>query len=163
MTTEDLKRTRLLDKLYREQFTKLFLYARAALQDPNLGEEAVQDTFRIACDKAEQLIASESPPGWLMNTLKHVISNMERSRSSLYSYLQNAVEYNDDIFDGKSEESNIDLLYHGFVSDVDFELLKRIVIDKYTYLEAANLLGISLEACKKRVQRIKNELRKKLR
>ena len=44
----------------------------------------------------------------------------------------------------------------------DFRLLKRIVLERYSYLEAAEELGISLEACRKRVQRIKQRLREKL-
>ena len=75
----------LLKKLYLEYYHSLFLYARSVLQDPSLAEEAVQDTFCIACVKQEQLAASGNPAGWLVQTLKNVLRNMERSHSSLYS------------------------------------------------------------------------------
>jgi RNA polymerase sigma-70 factor (ECF subfamily) len=151
-----------LARLYRDQFQKLFLYARAALQDPFLAEEAVQDTFLISCDKINHLMVSKNPPGWLMNTLKNVISNMERSRTSLYSFMRSTAEYNETVIGGQSDEIDVDLLYHGLVSDDDFYLLKQVVLEKCTYLEVARERGISLNACKKRIQRIKKQLREKL-
>ena len=62
MQTEE-KQRELLKKLYLEYYHSLFLYARSVLQDPSLAEEAVQDTFCIACVKQEQLAASGNPAG----------------------------------------------------------------------------------------------------
>ena len=44
----------------------------------------------------------------------------------------------------------------------DFQLLKRVVLDGCTMLEAAKEYGISVEACKKRIQRLRTHLKKKL-
>lgn len=41
------------------------------------------------------------------------------------------------------------------VNDEDYKLLKEIVLERYTIRETAQELGISVEACKKRVQRAK--------
>ena len=46
------------------------------------------------------------------------------------------------------------------VDDMIEQLLINIVIRKYSMLEAAEELGISVEACKKRVQRAKKRLQK---
>ena len=40
----------IIAQLYREMYRKLVVYAENALND-SLAEEAVQDTFRIACSK----------------------------------------------------------------------------------------------------------------
>lgn len=161
MQTEE-KRRELLKKLYLEYYHSLFLYARSVLQDPSLAEEAVQDTFCIACVKQEQLAASGNPAGWLVQTLKNVLRNMERSHSSLYSFMRAAVLYDDTVLQESREDANVDLLYGDLLPEEDFRLLKRIVLERYSYLEAAEELGISLEACRKRVQRIKQRLREKL-
>ena len=50
--------------------------------------------------------------------------------------------------------------YSNALGEDDFQLLINIVIRKYTMLEAAEELGISVEACKKRVQRAKKRLQK---
>ena len=162
MQTEEARRLELLKTLYLEHYHTLFLYAKAVLQDPHLAEEAVQDTFCIACGKQEQLAESGNPAGWLVQTLKNVLRNMERSHSSLYSYMRAAVLYNDAALREKSEDDHVDLLYGNLMSEEDFLLLKRIALERYSYLEAAEELGISLEACRKRVQRIKQRLREKL-
>ena len=41
----------------------------------------------------------------------------------------------------------------------DFELVKHVVIDKRTMVEASSELGISVENCKKRIQRAKKKLK----
>ena len=82
---------RFLEQLYRAQYHTLFLYANAILKNTHLAEEAVQDTFHIACGKAAQVCRSENPSGWLVQTLKHVLKNMERSRSSLYASMRDAL------------------------------------------------------------------------
>ena len=42
------------------------------------------------------------------------------------------------------------------------QLLKRIALDRCTMLEVAQDLGISVETCKKRVQRARKRLQQKL-
>ncbi len=44
---------RAIEELYNEMYYSLSAYARSALNDRSLAEEAVQDTFRIACAKAD--------------------------------------------------------------------------------------------------------------
>ena len=45
------------------------------------------------------------------------------------------------------------------LGEEDFELLKRIAIQNRTMLEASSELGISVETCKKRIQRAKKKLK----
>ena len=153
---------RLIEQLYRAHYQRLYLYAKALLQNAHLAEEAVQDTFHIACGRVEELQRSENPAGWLMVTEKNVIRNMERSRSSLYSAMKRELPYENAAHGAKSDEISVDVLYGGILPEEDFRLLKRIALDGWTYLEAAEELSISVEACRKRVQRSKEKLRKKL-
>ena len=53
-------------------------------------------------------------------------------------------------------------LYSGILSEEDFRLLKRIVLDGWSYLDAAQELSITVDACRKRVQRSKEKIRKNL-
>lgn len=47
---------------------------------------------------------------------------------------------------------DVDFLYSDLIEVKEYKLLKRIALDKYSVLEAAQELGISVEACKKRIQ-----------
>ena len=71
-------------------------------------------------------------------------------------------EFDENIDVKDTNKSNIDLFYSDIVDSPEYKLLKRIALDKYTILEAAQELGISVEACKKRVQRAKKKLRNHL-
>lgn len=60
------------------------------------------------------------------------------------------------------DEEDVDLLYGDLAARDDFQLLKLVVLNGCTVLEAAEEYGITVEACKKRIQRIRTYLKKKL-
>ena len=152
----------LIEQLYRAHYHQLFLYARAILRHDQLAEEAVQDTFRIACGKAADLRGSENSAGWLVQTLKHVLKNMERCRSSLYSSMLQSVPYEEARLGEGRDEEDPELLYGGILPPEEFQLLRRIAVDGWSFLEAAQELGISVDACRKRFHRAKEKMRKKM-
>lgn len=158
----DKRQKHSIEELYVEMYNKLMVYAQSALDDSSQTEEAVQDTFRIACAKADDLLSSNNPRGWLFKTLKNVIKNTLHSRARLNNLLISidVDTYVEDI-NSKSEE-NIDLIYSNFADKEDYKLLKRIALERSTMLEVAQELGISVEACKKRVQRARKKLQKYL-
>lgn len=151
---------RAIEELYNEMFYPLSAYANSALSDRKLAEEAVQDTFRIACAKADVFLSSPNKKGWLLNTLKNVIHNLIRSRAYLNSIVICSLDFDENIIVGDEDSPDLDMMYSDLIDNEDYKLLKKIVLDKYSILEAARELGISVEACKKRVQRAKKKLKK---
>lgn len=137
----DYEQERKIEKLYREMYSLLYIYAENALANKHLAEEAVQDTFRIACAKAEAVLGSPNPKGWLVNTLKYVILNIRRTQAKL-----------------NATEIEFMAMYTGLLDEKDFKLLELLALKRYSMLEAANEFGISIEACKKRVQRARKKL-----
>lgn len=151
-----------IERLYLQMYHLLFEYARSCLPNDSLAEEAVQETFYIACQKPESVCTSPKPEGWLVNTLKFVISNMRRSRLTadriLREYLALQISKIKEYDDGMA----IEILYEDIVHLDEFRLLKEMAVEGKTHLEMAQSRGISVEACRKRVQRAKETLRKKL-
>lgn len=149
---------KIIEQLYREMFSKLYIYAVSLLNDSSLAEEAVQDTFRIACTKANSFLKSPNPQGWLFNTLKNVIKNIKKAQAKLNVLFDAlfAVEMNS----SADPELDFRITYSELLGSEDFKLLELIVLNKYTILEASQELGISLEACKKRLHRAKKKLAK---
>lgn len=147
-------------RLYKEMYYNLYTYAYGILRERELSEELVQETFRIACDKPLELLSSANPQGWLMNTLKNVIWNARRKRATIAKYIVAAETVDIDQIANHDPSGNIDLMYSGLISEEEFQLVKRVAVERYTMLEAAEELGISVETCKKRVQRAKAKLRK---
>jgi len=140
----------------------LMTYARCSFDEESLAEEAVQETFQIACQKPDKLCESLNPKGWLVNTLKYTIRNMKRrrehARQVLSGYLVKQQE------DGTYSEDKLclQLMYEDLAYTEEFKLLKEMVIDGKSHLEMAKARGITVNACKKRVQRAKEILRRKI-
>lgn len=64
--------------------------------------------------------------------------------------------------DNGVEHHLVDTFYYGLIPEDDYQILKRVVIDKYTMLEAAEEFGLNVEQCKKKVQRAKIKLKNAL-
>lgn len=149
-----------LEQLYREMYGQLMAYARSTLRENGLAEEAVQDTFRIACMKINDITSSASPQGWLMLALRNVVRNMLRTRARLSKLVISFRALDETFLIEQTESIDTDALYSDVLGAEDYNLLKRIVLDHYTMREAAEEFGLSVEVCKKRVQRAKAKLRK---
>jgi hypothetical protein len=95
------------------------IYAQNMLDDHQLAEEAVQDTFRIACTKPNDLSPGSNPSGCLLNTLKYVIYNMIRCRAHLCSIVIAFLDSGKYIIPSVSDEPSIDLLYTDLACNED--------------------------------------------
>lgn len=150
-----------IGQLYREMYKVLYVYAKNALNDHPLAEEAMQDVFCIACAKSDSLLQSDNPKGWLMQTLKNVVKNIKRQQAKMKRLAIISLNSEESDFLATYDEEDVDILYGDVAPREDFQIFKLIALKDYTMKEAADEFGISVEACKKRVQRIRNHLRKK--
>lgn len=149
-----------LEQIYREMYPALYAYALRILKDHALAEEAVQDAFCIACAKREQVLSNPKPQGWIMLTLKHVMQNMLRTQRKLQQLLFLTAGEEQPM--ESPELLDVDVLFGNVSDSEDFRLLKRIALEQCSITELSRDLGISVEACKKRVQRARKRLQKKL-
>ena len=156
----DPKHSEQIETLYLEMYDMMICYARCSFKEESLAEESVQNTFQIACQKPDQLCESVNPKGWLVNTLKFTIRNMKRSRESARQLLSlmgqdESVAYSED-------RLPLQLIYEDISDSEEFKLLVEMAIEGKSHLEMATARGISVDTCKKRVQRAKEILQKKI-
>lgn len=151
-----------VEQLYKNMYPALHGYALRILKDAALAEEAIQDSFCIACAKRDQFLSSPNPQSWIMCTLKHVMQNMLRTQAKLKKLVILSPELRDRPPAEPPEMASIDILFGDVSGSEDFQLLKRIALDRCTMLEISEELGISVETCKKRVQRARKRLQKKI-
>lgn len=156
------EQSKLIETLFLEMYSMLKSYALSTLKDESLAEEAVQETFRIACSRAEVLFESPNRKGWLVNTLKYTLLNMIRTREHTQQLLSKYLLQQSEAAAFSEDKVNFDIMYQNIVDTEEFKLLKEMAIDGKSHLEMATARGISVDACKKRVQRAKETLRKKL-
>lgn len=152
-----------IDRLYLQMYPMLFEYARSSLSNDALAEEAVQDTFIIACQKPEALCKSPNPEGWLVNTLKNVLSNTIRSQNIARRILLDYFASNISDVSVSADRVSLEILYDEVADLEEFRLVKAIALDGKSYLELAEERGISVKTCRKRVERAKKFLQKKIR
>lgn len=149
-------------ELYQEMFEKLMSYARSSLDNEALAEEAVQETFRIACQKPEQLCDSPNPQGWLVQTLKYTICNMQSSRATAKRIVEKYLMTQAKEFSFSEDKLDLGVLYKNVADTEEFKLLSEMAIEGKSHEEMASSRGISVNACKKRVQRAKETLQRRI-
>lgn len=143
-------------------YKRLFLYAFSTFKNKSLAEEAVQDTFQIACLKADALAVSPNPEGWLMKTLKYVMSNLRKKQATRDAWVVSDRELDENMAlvpQGISIET--EAFFIDTLGETDYKMLKRVALKESTIHEAAQEFGISEAACSKRIQRSKEKLRKR--
>lgn len=158
----NLQQNEEIRQLYLEMSSKLFDYALSSLGNESLAEEAVQDTFRIACQKPEALCNSPNPQGWLVNTLKYVISNTVKSRETSTRILTEYYKLRMGEIQESTDPEDLELLYHDLTNLEEYQLVKEMAVDGKSYLELAKERNISIEACRKRMQRAREFLQRKI-
>lgn len=152
----------LISKLYADNFVLLLCYAEGVLRDHDMAEEAVQETFRVACARADRLALSENPAGWLMNTLKNILHNRRRFFARLHRALP-LVPFDEAAVSEAVPPEELELTISSLLTPEEYRLYRLVIVDGEPVRRAAGALGISVSACKKRVQRIREKLREALR
>ncbi len=157
-----------LEDLFREFVDDLTLYATSALGNVPKAKEIVQDTFLEAILHMEDknLMTHENPGGWLMQTLKRKIQENDRAQRR---YLQRVITMApEDLPGSASSDDPFDKLECKFILDEirkiltpeEMHLLERLTLDKASHLEVSKELGITIWGSQKRLQRIREKLRK---
>lgn len=147
-------------ELYLTMYDFLLDYAERRLGNHSLAEEAVQETFRIAWMKQDDLCNSLRPKGWLMNTLKNVISNMRRNQETADRVMREYLAANCRDIAISEDSVRFEIIYGDMAESEELKLIKELA-DGCSYLEMAEKRGISVMACRKRVQRARETLQKK--
>lgn len=156
---------RLIETLHHLYFNKLTLYAMSILRDPIRAQDVVQDTFHEAIVHIDKLMEHENPGGWLMLTLKNKIRESERSRRryiarflSLESDI--ATELIAEIEQPADSDRQTLLKIEEILTKEEKYLLKRLIFNNASHLEVSQELGITVWACQKRLERVRQKLRR---
>lgn len=145
--------------LYHEMFRQLVNTAYGSLGSAALAEEVAQEAFLIACKKPDAVMNSDNPQGWMMKTVHNVVKNLKRVLANQDKYLYNTSRTRDRVV---HIDDYTDVEYSDMLSNEEYQLFRLVTLDNYSMREAAEEFGISVEACKKRMQRIRAKLRKQI-
>ncbi len=149
--------------LYQDHYRALFDYAYQLGVGREAAEDYVQDAFMTAIRHIEDIRKANNPRRYLNQALKNVIGY--RMRSIRYAInLQKKLQEGSDLAEEGhyADELRPETLFRGSVSEAELDLLIRFYLEGWSQRELARELGISENACQKRITRAKEHLRKAL-
>ena len=147
----------LVEKYFQSEYAEMLSFAFYMLENHSMAEVAVQDTFMTALEKAEKFTSSPNPVGWLYNTLKFKIKHIFRDKQTLITRFLPVDEITE------SQLASTDDTQYPFsfpAEDPDSKLLIQFYIQGYTMKELAREYGITPGACKMRIKRAKERVKK---
>lgn len=159
---------RFLERLYCDTHRRLLIYASRLLHDSDQAEDAVQSTFFEAIEHVDELMRHPNPVGWLVLTLKHKVQEDNRRRQR---YLLRFLSLEDLAVEPAASEDGLERIeaetaedmvaaVKDSLTDDEWRLVCRCVIDRASSQTVADELGIRASAVRKRLERIRAKLRK---
>jgi RNA polymerase sigma-70 factor (ECF subfamily) len=145
---------RFFKKLFIEMRSKLIRFAEAKIPDRQDAEDIVEETFKTAWQKIDELIASQNPNGWLINALKlHILKYYEkRGKEHLEKREYEAIEI--------PTETDFDneISFLGKLSDDEMQIIK-LKEAGYKHEEISSIMDLPPGTVHSKVTRIKEKLR----
>lgn len=156
---------RFIAEFYHTYYRKLYVLAYAILGRRAEAEAAVQEAFAAACRKPEELMHSENPVGWMKGTVRrralHILEDRKRTASLFISLEALHPGIEPSCLD--SGDSELAEFCRSVVTEDEFAFFLRIAGGASTYPEEAQRQNITLAACYKRFERIREKLQRALR
>ena len=157
------ERDQFFTKIYKERRKPLLMYAESALGNHAMAEDAVQLAFEIGWRKIEDFQNCPKPEGWIFKSLEFVISNMKSRLRTERRVIAIVDEYRPDLVAAPADPLPLRVHFGDLVDTPQFRIVYEMEIQGRTLAEIAKELGISENACKKRAERARKDLQKKLR
>lgn len=158
-----------MEALYQRYFGKITSFVSATVHDPHIAQEIAQDTFHVAVLRIDELMAHPNPGGWLIQTAKYKIKEYQRRRSQdlrrLVPFETKHLEETPEAaaaFERAEASADGDPLekVRQALTEEEYRLFQRFLLNGASHLEVAKELGISLSASYKRLERLRKKLRK---
>ena len=153
----------LIEELFRAKNDDLLRYAEILLKKHGSGhisisgraEDVVQDVFYLAVEKYNEMQKSGSPVGWLYAAVYHKVQEAVREDRTWFKRLT-LIEV-----EPKSEDfCKLPLEWEGLMTQKDYELLRKLYLEGYSYKELCAELGVKKSTLAMRVKRIKARFQK---
>ncbi len=150
-------------KIYKERRKLLLMYAENRLGNHAMAEDAVQQAFEIGWRKIKDFQNSPNPPGWILKAVKFVVNNMKSRQRTEHRVIAIMDDYRPDLVAAPADPLPLRVHFGELLDTPQFRIVYEMEIQGRTLAEIAKDLGISETACKKRAERARKNLQKKLR
>lgn len=152
----------LIGRLYFEMYEPLVSYANSYLKDQQRAEELTQEVFVSAVQKPEALLNCPNPKGWLYRALVHMLQNNNRTTARQMKLIADYLSANGAEITVSINRPDLKLVYGELTETEEFKLIYDMAVLGKSHEEMAAERNISVNTCKKRAERAKKYLRRKL-
>ena len=152
----------LIDRLYFEMYDPLVSYANSCLNDQHRAEELTQEVFVSAVQKPEALMNSPNPKGWLYKAMWNMVQNNNRVTLRHMKLIADFLSVNGREVAVSMDQPDLKLQFGELAETEEFKLIYDMAVLGKSQQEMAAERGITVVNCKKRVERAKKFLRRKL-
>ena len=152
----------LIDRLYFEMFESLVGYANSYLNDLHRAEELTQEVFISAVQKPQALLDSPNPKGWLYKAMWNMVQNNNRVTMRQMKLIADFLTLNGREITVSIDQPDLKLQFGELAETEEFKLIYDMAVLGKTHEEMAAERSITVVNCKKRVERAKKFLRRKL-
>lgn len=156
----------ILKELYIKYYQTIKIYISRQIMDQSAVEDMVNEVFFTASEKPGAVLASDRPEAWLMVTARNKVMNFntrkKRELKRIMNQPQNEV-ISGEFFRIEDEQSASDLMVSlsSILDPKEYEFFMSAAAG-YTCTDLAQKYDISVSACHKRLQRIRERIRKEL-
>lgn len=156
-----LENCEFLEDLFKMKYLPLFRYALGRLNDPQLAEDAVQDTFCEALVHREELCRHPNPGAWLTRTLQFKTKKLadQQIRDQMRHVPLDTARHLVVRHREPKSEVSIPQTAKEVLTPEEYRLLILLMVKKVGHGDAARELGITVSASYKRMERIRKKLK----
>ncbi|MDE7245308.1 MAG: sigma-70 family RNA polymerase sigma factor [Oscillospiraceae bacterium] len=144
-----------IEPLYHNEYERLFHIAYRTTKSWEAAQDLVQETFLLAIFHQEKLKKHPKPEAWLILALRNLIANEQRVQSHKEVSLEEAAEVPE-----QTAETPLSGLLPVQLKPEDRKMLIWRFELQMSYHDMSEQLGISEDACRKRVLHAVNKCRK---
>ena len=151
-----------IQELYYSNSKLLSICAQRMGFRAEVAEDYVQEVFLIAMKRIDVIKSCKNPQAYLIKVLRNVVGYNLRCAQYATRMIKKLQDQRSNVqVNGVyQEELDLETLYHGSINEEELRLLVRFYLEGWTSKEIAADMGINFEACKKRILRAREHLRR---
>ena len=145
------------DELYRKTYAEVYKFIRYRVTDRELAQDVLQETFYVAYKKWDKVKELSNPIGWLINTAKNKIRELNKTLKKLECEV--ALETDEyTVNEDGYEKSELDMVLVKSLSEEEKRRFVRYFVCGYTIAEMAELEHISENNMSVRISRLRDKI-----
>ncbi len=147
------------DELYHENYLEIYKFIRCRVADRELAKDVLQETFYIAYKKWEYVRTLSNPTGWLINTAKNKMKELNKKLRKLECEVE-LENYEYTVIEDGYGKSELNIAILSDLTEAEKQRFYRYFVCGYTIADMARLETVSENNMSVRISRLRDKIAK---